>query len=70
MTDIKDRLDDMENIFFHNFIKREELGNFLEEDSISFRIQFFCKRCKLILSPNKLVQGCPKCQDKIDLLLV
>ncbi len=66
-------MDDIENLSFHNFIKREELGNFLspsDEIDIGFRIQFFCKKCKLILSPNKLVQGCPKCQDKIDLLLV
>jgi Zn finger protein HypA/HybF involved in hydrogenase expression len=64
-------IDDIENIFFHNFIKREELGTFLspsDEIEIGFRIQFFCKRCKLILSPNKLVQGCPKCQEQFDLL--
>ncbi len=40
------------------------------DPSIGFRIQFFCQRCKLILSPNKLVEGCPKCQENIDLLLV
>ena len=65
--------DEIENISFHNFIKREELGSFLgpfDEIDIGFRIQFFCKRCKCILSPNKLVQGCPKCQERNDLLLI
>ena len=41
-----------------------------KEIDIGFRLQFFCKKCKLILSPNKLVRGCPKCQEKTDLLLV
>ena len=43
---------------------------FIESDSIGFRLQFFCKKCKLILSPNKLVRGCPKCQEQIDLQLI
>jgi len=43
---------------------------FEESIDIGFRLQFFCKKCKLILSPNKLVRGCPKCQEKTDLLLV
>ena len=45
-------------------------GAITDEDGIGFRLQFFCKKCKLILSPNKLVRGCPKCQEKTDLLLV
>jgi hypothetical protein len=63
--------DEIENISFHNFIDRELLHGFLNDgDRIGCRIQFFCKRCKLILSPNKLVNGCPKCNENIDLLLV
>jgi len=34
-------------------------------EGIGFRIQFFCQRCKIILSPNKLVEGCPKCQEEL-----
>jgi Zn finger protein HypA/HybF involved in hydrogenase expression len=40
---------------------------FEESLDIGFRLQFFCKKCKLILSPHKLVRGCPKCQNEIDL---
>tara|TARA_R100001594_G_C4024157_1_gene259789 strand:+ start:405 stop:608 length:204 start_codon:yes stop_codon:yes gene_type:complete len=65
--------DEIENMSFHNFINREELGSFLnagDDIGIGFRIQFFCKKCKNILSPNKLVQGCSKCQDRYDSLLI
>ena len=41
---------------------------FDESIDIGFRLQFFCKKCKLILNPNKLVRGCPKCQEQFDLL--
>lgn len=48
----------------------EGIYSHTEYDEIGFRLQFFCKKCKLILSPNKLVRGCPKCQEKTDLLLI
>ena len=41
--------------------------DFHESLDVGFRLQFFCKKCKLILSPNKLIRGCPKCQNEIDL---
>jgi len=69
-------MDEEENAHFHSLLSQMncELTNLTMhpniDPSIGFRIQFFCKRCKLILSPNKLVEGCPKCQENIDLLLV
>ena len=38
-------------------------------DKIGFRIQFFCTKCNTILSPKKLVEGCSKCSQQLDLSL-
>jgi Zn finger protein HypA/HybF involved in hydrogenase expression len=46
------------------------LTSFLNDgEKIGFRIQFFCTKCNTILSPKKLVDGCPKCSQKLDLSL-
>jgi hypothetical protein len=56
--------------WYYNFINREDLTSFLNDgDKIGFRIQFFCTKCNLILSPKKLVGGCPKCSQQLDLSL-
>lgn len=58
------------NDWTFNFINREHLTSFLNDgDKIGFRIQFFCTKCNLILSPKKLVGGCPKCSQQLDLSL-
>jgi len=56
--------------WFYNFINRDGLSSFLNDgEKIGFRIQFFCSKCKTIMSPHRLVDGCPKCTKQLDLSL-